>query len=146
MLPTFQILWVVSLTLRDINKLSFCSKFERFVSKNGRQTSGEELSFKSIVVLAIAESYRYFKIQLSIYYCADNYYTSVKMFVIWSSVDKIDIFYCSRINKLFPRGKFSPFPLFPIIIISCILWCQFWLLVIWLVEGIFSVINPSLTL
>ena len=62
-LPTFWILWVVSLTLRDINKLSFCSKFERFVSKNGRQTSVEELSFKSIVVLTIAESYRYFKIK-----------------------------------------------------------------------------------
>ena len=42
-----------SLTLRDIIKLSFRLKFERFLSKNGKQTSVEELLFKMIVTPTI---------------------------------------------------------------------------------------------
>ena len=33
----------LSLTLRDVNKLTFRSKFEKFLSKNGKQISVEEL-------------------------------------------------------------------------------------------------------
>ena len=59
---TFCILRAVSLTFRDISKLSLRSKFARFLSQNGKQTSKEELSFKSIVAPTIRDSYQLFKI------------------------------------------------------------------------------------
>ena len=55
---TLCILRVISLTLREVNKLSFLLKFERFLSKNGKQILVEELSFKSIVASTIGDSYQ----------------------------------------------------------------------------------------
>ena len=63
------------------------------------------------------------------------YYTSVKMFPIWRSEDKIAIFHGLWINN-FPENNLWQFPVRKI---SRALWRQFWFPVNWLVGGIFSV-------
>ena len=70
-------------------------------------------------------------------------YTSVKMFLIWRSGYKIAFFTVPKCTNYFPENSFW---LFPVRIISRTLWRSFNIPAIWLVEGVFSVINASVTL
>ena len=63
-------------------------------------------------------------------------YTSVKMFSIWRLGDKIAIFHSSWIYKLFPREKILTNSFRKVARALC---HQFWLPIIWLLEGIFSI-------